>query len=575
MTSSSDKRGFTLVELMVVIAVLGIMLTMIYSVFISQMRSHVWRGQVAERQQNLRAAMNLMVSELKMATALTNKIDDDTAVADDLCIDTFAFKLDKDVITYFTNGTRAVPGKLYRDFFDESVGANGTHQVSVIADNIIDLSFSCFNRVGNEMSVDAAFKNATDYNDIRRIDISLSGATAKVSPVTGAISNRTISGGAELRNLPMVTGSGCGVLYFDIDTDSVTFCDPPGETAGIRIKLCNLSGSGMGGDVDIYPKEGQPIDLINPVNGTLNVAADVTTMTIPDPAATCADTPWSTADVTASDPSAETLKAGRSLEMVTFWTPTGCSYNIVTSQSLSIERGHPYLFKDAALGISPGIVNACQSDDTHASLSARVEDACENPVSGETVTFNASDDGVFGEVTDNNDGTYTTVYNGGSAVGTITITAEDLGIVNASNQTITNTITLEPNDPASFSEISAPFDIADNNCPNTSNALEFKVQDACGNDVPGQFASVSNSIAPAVGNVALADVDGTKISVTHTTDAVECGDDAAATITISHNDFGSTLTPSVALQQCPIPGLDVNITAGTMPGTPPYEVPVG
>lgn len=62
-----DKRGFTLVELLVAMVVSGIVMTGIYSAFKNQQDSFIAQDQVAEVQQNLRAGLNFFTHELRMA----------------------------------------------------------------------------------------------------------------------------------------------------------------------------------------------------------------------------------------------------------------------------------------------------------------------------------------------------------------------------------------------------------------------------------------------------------------------------------------------------------------------------
>ena len=61
------EQGFTLLELLVVVALVGIVMAGIYSTYASQQKSYITQDQVAAMQQNLRAAMYYMGREIRMA----------------------------------------------------------------------------------------------------------------------------------------------------------------------------------------------------------------------------------------------------------------------------------------------------------------------------------------------------------------------------------------------------------------------------------------------------------------------------------------------------------------------------
>jgi type IV pilus assembly protein PilW len=65
--SCNREQGFTLPELLVAIAITGIIVAAIYTTYKSQQDSYVVQDQVAEVQQNLRAGLHMMMSELRMA----------------------------------------------------------------------------------------------------------------------------------------------------------------------------------------------------------------------------------------------------------------------------------------------------------------------------------------------------------------------------------------------------------------------------------------------------------------------------------------------------------------------------
>ncbi|MGE5256956.1 MAG: PilW family protein [Hyphomicrobiales bacterium] len=62
-----NKGGFTLVELMVAMAIATIVLASIYAAFNAQMRRYTTEQQVVEMQQNIRAAMYLLKRDIRVA----------------------------------------------------------------------------------------------------------------------------------------------------------------------------------------------------------------------------------------------------------------------------------------------------------------------------------------------------------------------------------------------------------------------------------------------------------------------------------------------------------------------------
>lgn len=61
------SRGFTLIELMLTMLISGIIVAAIYSAYMAQQRTYLAQEQVAEMQQNIRAGLDIMIRELRMA----------------------------------------------------------------------------------------------------------------------------------------------------------------------------------------------------------------------------------------------------------------------------------------------------------------------------------------------------------------------------------------------------------------------------------------------------------------------------------------------------------------------------
>lgn len=64
---SDHQKGFTLVELLVVLALTGIVTAAVYKSFTAQQQVYVAQDQVAGMQQDIRASLEIMIKELRMA----------------------------------------------------------------------------------------------------------------------------------------------------------------------------------------------------------------------------------------------------------------------------------------------------------------------------------------------------------------------------------------------------------------------------------------------------------------------------------------------------------------------------
>ncbi len=72
------KKGVTLIELLVVLVISGIVIGGIYRVFISQTRAYTVQDQVAEIQQDVRGAMEILVRDIRMAGYMPRNFDSAT-----------------------------------------------------------------------------------------------------------------------------------------------------------------------------------------------------------------------------------------------------------------------------------------------------------------------------------------------------------------------------------------------------------------------------------------------------------------------------------------------------------------
>jgi type IV pilus assembly protein PilW len=71
--SAFDKKGVTLIELLIGLVVCALMMHAIYRLFITQVKGYAVQDQVVEVQQNVRGTMEILLRDLRMAGC-----DDDT-----------------------------------------------------------------------------------------------------------------------------------------------------------------------------------------------------------------------------------------------------------------------------------------------------------------------------------------------------------------------------------------------------------------------------------------------------------------------------------------------------------------
>lgn len=180
-----NEGGFTLVEIMLAMVISVIVVAAIYAAYISQQRSSTAQEQVAEMQQNLRAALELMSREIKMAgydpDGLGAKIT--TATSQEL-----TFRKDNEA-TGGLNELKEIEYSLFDAFQHTTPAANDgkdddlarkvtiklaatppqTNGRQAVAENIEKLEFYYQLKDGSKTSAPAA----TQLGEIRAIQISM------------------------------------------------------------------------------------------------------------------------------------------------------------------------------------------------------------------------------------------------------------------------------------------------------------------------------------------------------------------------------------------------------------------
>ena len=156
-----DQRGFSLAELLIVIALLGLMLTGLLAVQMQGQKSYLIGSHRVEAQQNGRVALELMVRELRSAQSV-NAIPNAT---DMTFVDengsTIQYQLTGSVINRITGGvtTPLIGGVVAFNltYFSDYNGATNTGTTTAVAGNVSSVRLQLV--TGTEESV-ASYSDA-------------------------------------------------------------------------------------------------------------------------------------------------------------------------------------------------------------------------------------------------------------------------------------------------------------------------------------------------------------------------------------------------------------------------------
>jgi len=186
---STTTKGFTLVELLIAMAVSGIIMTGIYSAFKTQQDSYLAQEQVAQMQQNIRAGLYVMVNDIRMAgydSTQSGNFGITTATASQL-----VFTVDEN-----ENGTVDSGETFTYELYTPTGGVQSLRSIagqSAVAENIGQLEFYYF--LDDDPSSPTTFATtpatADQLKKIRSIQVSLLAKAAQ--PDRGYTNNQTYS----------------------------------------------------------------------------------------------------------------------------------------------------------------------------------------------------------------------------------------------------------------------------------------------------------------------------------------------------------------------------------------------
>jgi len=197
-------HGFSLIEMLITMAIAGVVVSAIYSVFLSSNRSYRTQDQVAGAQQGARVGIDFMVRDIRMAgldplSPATDAVDSDGAGIKQATATTIRFTsdIDMDGAIEEANSERttyqydAANSTLDRILYE----GTGSVDSQTLIENVSALTFSYLDGDGANIAVPVA---AGDLGNIRTVEISI---TCQGTDAEGDAFIRTLNTRVRCRNL--------------------------------------------------------------------------------------------------------------------------------------------------------------------------------------------------------------------------------------------------------------------------------------------------------------------------------------------------------------------------------------
>ncbi len=166
-----NKKGITLIELLVAFVICAIVVGGIYRVFVAQTRAYTVQDQVVEVQQNIRTAMEVVLRDLRMAgyddDSLTSKININTPVDPEDHEVTVNYEYDDthryEVRFFLENGNLRRELKIYPD------GGAMTQTTDTILENVNALDFAYGVSINDSGALDRWAVNSADIKGNEKV----------------------------------------------------------------------------------------------------------------------------------------------------------------------------------------------------------------------------------------------------------------------------------------------------------------------------------------------------------------------------------------------------------------------
>jgi type IV pilus assembly protein PilW len=204
------NKGFSLVELLMYMMIFGIASTAMYTLFISNSKSHSSQENTMEMTQDLRGAADLLTREIRMAGFDPTEVGgvgfvSNTTDEYDTNSDSIHFTMDYDEDGALTGTNENINYYLYTADGIQKLGrrTGGTGNPNPVAEYVTALSFVYYNSGGTQITPGGGNPAFTAMNlaNIRSVQISITTETPNPDAITGQKKTRTMTSRVRIRNL--------------------------------------------------------------------------------------------------------------------------------------------------------------------------------------------------------------------------------------------------------------------------------------------------------------------------------------------------------------------------------------
>jgi len=207
-----NKNGVSLIELLVALVICGVVVAGAYRFFITQTRAYSVQDQVIEAQQSVRLAMEILLSDLRMAGYDDDSIHSTVTITDAIVAPlrddsiTFSFEYyDKTTLQYQKHTVayrrEMNPSRLIRQLtINEVVGSP-----DILLENVDAFNLTYGIDTNDDGKLDQWVPTEkVEKNKVIAVEVVLSAMPTQTNPDVRAVSPRTLVSTVTLRNLTIV-----------------------------------------------------------------------------------------------------------------------------------------------------------------------------------------------------------------------------------------------------------------------------------------------------------------------------------------------------------------------------------